>query len=101
MGERVVDCASLESMCARKRTGVRIPPHPPRMKTVLVPQKLLSLWRQGDNDFLKARVAAKGIPKGTQFQFTIGDGAWRVDDAGKLFASEVFITSPASDHCQI
>src|ERR1043166_438246 len=29
MGDRVVDCARLESVCARKAPGVRIPPHPP------------------------------------------------------------------------
>ena len=28
MGDRVVDCARLESVCARKAPGVRIPPHP-------------------------------------------------------------------------
>ena len=30
MGDRAVDCARLESVCARKAPGVRIPPHPPQ-----------------------------------------------------------------------
>jgi hypothetical protein len=40
MGDRVVDCARLESVCARKAPGVRIPPHPLSVHYQLLTQNI-------------------------------------------------------------
>src|SRR5439155_3712507 len=53
------------------------------------------------HDFFEARVATQRIPEGQQFQLTIAEAAWTADDAGKLFASEIFVANPRSDHGQI
>ncbi len=39
----------------------------------------LLLRCKGGDDFFKARVATKWIPKGEQFQLAVGEPAWRAD----------------------
>jgi hypothetical protein len=62
---------------------------------------LLSLWREGRNDLLEARVTAKRVPERQKFQLTIADRAWRTDRNSQLFAGEIFVANPGSYHCQI
>src|SRR5437762_4592043 len=53
------------------------------------------------DELFKARIATQRIPERQQFQLTITETAWTADDAGKLFAGEIFVTNPCSDHRQI
>ena len=53
------------------------------------------------HEFFKARVAAQWIPERQQFQLAVTEAASTADDAGKLFASEIFVANPRSDHRQI
>src|SRR5262249_48964993 len=53
------------------------------------------------DEFFKARVAAQRIPKRHEFQVAIAEGDRAMDDAGKLFAGELFVTDPRSDHRQV
>src|SRR5213079_3434973 len=46
-------------------------------------------------------IAAQRIPERQQFQLTIAEAAWTADDAGKLFAGEIFVTNPCSYRRQI
>src|SRR5882724_897301 len=62
--------------------------------------RLSSFRREGGDDFFEAWIAAERIPE-RQFQVTIAKAAWTADDAGKLFAGEIFVTNPRSDHGQI
>jgi hypothetical protein len=62
---------------------------------------LIVFWREGGNDLLKARIAAKRVPERQKFQLTIADRAWRADGNGQLFAGEILVPSPGSYHGQI
>src|SRR5262245_53265477 len=53
------------------------------------------------DEFLKLRVAAQWIPKRHQFQLAIAEVARATQGNSKLFASEIFVTEPRSDHRQI
>src|SRR5438552_2920424 len=53
------------------------------------------------DELFKARIAAQWIPERQQFQLAVTEAASTADDAGKLFASEIFVANPRSDHGQI
>jgi hypothetical protein len=42
-----------------------------------------------------------GSQNGSSFNLIVTDGAWGLSDFGKLFAGEVVLASPCSDHGQI
>src|SRR2546423_14108538 len=49
-------------------------------------------------EFFKSRIATQRIPKRHQFQLAIAEVAWVADCDGELFAGEIFIADPCSDH---
>src|SRR5205814_2729739 len=53
------------------------------------------------NKFIETRIVAQRIPEWEQFQFAIAKVARAADNAGKLFAGEIFVANPRSDHRQI
>src|ERR1700730_4362570 len=59
------------------------------------------LRRERSDDLIEARIAAERIPDRHEFQLAIAEAARAVDGHGKLFAGEVFVTNPRSDHRQI
>ncbi len=59
------------------------------------------LGRERGDDSFKARIAAQRVPKRQQFQSAIAEGAWVAEGGGKLFACEIFVASPRSDHREI
>src|SRR6266850_1182476 len=54
--------------------------------------------REGGDDFLEARVTAKGVPKRQKFQLAVSDGSRWTDSDCELLAGEIFLTGPGSDH---
>src|SRR5262249_60577796 len=62
---------------------------------------LLPLRCEGGNDFFEARIAAKRVPKRNQFQLSITRRAGAADGGRKLFAGEIFVADPCSDHSEI
>lgn len=59
---------------------------------------LFLFWRERSDDFFEAWIAAQRVPKREQFQLAIS-GRGRIPHGdGKLFAGEVFVTDPRSDH---
>src|SRR5206468_3979502 len=53
------------------------------------------------DELFKARIAAQRIPERQQFQSAVTEAAWTANGAGKLFAGEISVTNPCSDHGQI
>src|SRR6266487_3496116 len=72
-------------------------------RAICAPQMLLQRERllRFFDELFKARVAPQRIPERQQFQFAIAERAWAADDNGKLFAGEIFVAKPRSDHRQI
>ena len=60
-----------------------------------------SLRCEGGDDFFKTRIAAQGIPPRHQFQFAIAKRAGVANCDAKLFAGEIFVPQPGSDHRQV
>src|SRR5438034_4480009 len=58
-------------------------------------------WRERVDDFFEARIFPQWIPKRQSFQLAIADSARGTDGDCKLFAREIFLANPCSDHCQI
>src|SRR5436190_21846728 len=52
-------------------------------------------------EFFKSRIATERVPKRHQFQLAIAEVAWVPDRDGELFACEILIANPRSDHRQI
>src|SRR3954471_19595917 len=68
----------------------------------LPPQSLLR--REGGDDFFEAWIAAQRIPPRHQFYFAIAEintTTGGTNGNGKLFAGEIFLTNPRSNHRQI
>src|SRR5438477_421730 len=53
------------------------------------------------NGLLKTRIAAQRVPKREQLQSATAKGASVADGGAALFACEIFIASPRSDHREI
>src|SRR6266568_6281857 len=62
---------------------------------------LLLLRREPGDDLLEARIAAQRVPEWHEFQFPVAEVARSADGHGKLFAGEILVTNPRSDHRQI
>src|SRR6266403_4909985 len=62
---------------------------------------LLLCRREGGNDFFEARIATQRVPEWQQLQFAVGDSARGPEGDGKLFAGEVFVANPGSDHREV
>src|SRR5206468_7001170 len=59
------------------------------------------LWRERGDDFFKARIFPQWIPKRQEFQLAIAESARGTDGDCKLFAGEIVLANPCSDHRQI
>jgi hypothetical protein len=57
--------------------------------------------REGGDYSFEARIAAQRIPKWQQFQSAVAEAAQKAAGDGKLFAREIFVANPRSDHGQI
>src|SRR6266403_1098725 len=57
--------------------------------------------RERGDDFFEARIAPQRVPDRHEFQLAIAEAARAADGYGKLFAGEIFVTNPRSDHRQI
>jgi hypothetical protein len=53
------------------------------------------------NKLFKSRITTQRIPKWHQFQLAIAEVAWVPDCDGELFACEILVASPRSNHRQI
>ena len=54
-------------------------------------------FQRGD-DFFKTRLSSQRVPKRQQFQLTIADLSRMAHGFGKLFAGQIFLADPRSDH---
>src|SRR5207249_1260989 len=52
-------------------------------------------------DLIETWIAAQRVPEGHQFQLAIAEVAWFANRDGKLFAGEIFVANPRSNHRQI
>src|SRR5207247_9396067 len=59
------------------------------------------LRRERSDNFLEARIAAQGIPGRSQFQLAVAKRAREPGRHRQLLASEVFLTDPGSNDCEI
>jgi len=62
---------------------------------------LIRFWRKRGNDFFKSRVATQRVPKRQQLQLAVASAIRKPAGRGKLFASQIIVTDPRSDHRQI
>src|ERR1700730_1277996 len=61
---------------------------------------MLSLWREGEDDFFEARIAAKWIPLREKLQFAVSDAAWNLRSDRQLFERQILLAGPGVDHSQ-
>src|SRR5947207_12855707 len=103
------DCRGSRVGCFREHAG-RTPAatellrreggHPPSPRLRRGYQSNPLLLGKRINDFFEARIATQRVPERHQFQLAISEvkttGA--TDCGGKLFAGEIFLTNPGSNH---
>src|SRR5262249_50349065 len=59
------------------------------------------LRSEGSDDFFETRIAAQRIPKGDQFQLPVTRRAGTADGGRKLFAGEILVADPCSNHSEV
>src|SRR5437773_8470331 len=58
-------------------------------------------WGKRVYDFFEVRIAAQRVPEREQFQLAVAHVRGRTNGNGQLFACEIFVTNPSSDHRKI